>query len=341
VSHQVNRNTPGEDLWEQRVDALGLQVETSPVWAQVELLFSELAAKGLSFRPRFYVANEWGCPDGQPIIGIPFYLVDPRFHPFEEQYADDLEDDTRVLAGLRHEVGHAINYAYALHRDPEWKQLFGAFDKPYGDDYLPNPFCKNHVRHLPGWYAQKHPDEDFAETFAVWLTPGLDWRVRYAAWDVLPKLEYIDRIMKLVADATPVVDPSGATTDPNELAFTVADFYKLRAAADSAPVTQLEGLVEEDLKEIFPASGVGSDASSVLWDRRKVIMRQVSNYTGARLYVVKSILDHVAQKLRVLNLRVAPGTGKESESLIGLTAMISALTMNFLRQGHFSCKPTP
>ena len=25
--------------------------------------------------------------------------------------------------------------------------------------------------HLDPWYAQSHPDEDFAETFAVWLTP--------------------------------------------------------------------------------------------------------------------------------------------------------------------------
>ena len=80
---------------------------------------------------------------------------------------------------LRHEAGHAFNYAYALYRTPEWRDLFGPFRRPYRDDYRPVPFSRRFVRHIAGWYAQKHPDEDFAETFAVWLTPRSQWRKRY------------------------------------------------------------------------------------------------------------------------------------------------------------------
>jgi hypothetical protein len=80
---------------------------------------------------------------------------------------------------LRHEAGHAFNYAYRLYQTPEWRELFGPFNRPYRERYRPIPFDRNFVRHIEGWYAQKHPDEDFAETFAVWLTPGSRWRVRY------------------------------------------------------------------------------------------------------------------------------------------------------------------
>jgi len=113
---------------------------------------------------------------GIPLIGLPFYLVDPRFHAYEEEHADDLEDAERIMAGLRHEAGHAVTYAYRIYEDPEYTALFGDFFAVYDDDYRPGPWSRRLVRHLPGWYAQKHADEDFAETFAVWLTPGLDWR---------------------------------------------------------------------------------------------------------------------------------------------------------------------
>jgi hypothetical protein len=333
VSQQVNIRPP--DLWGQRVDELNLQIESSPIGPLVQKLYAEMEALGLSLRPPVYVANEWGCPDGLPIIGVPFYLVDPRFHAYEDQYADDLEEELRIMVGLRHEVGHAINYAYKLYLEPEWATVFGDFFAEYGDDYLPEPLSRRFVRHLPGWYAQKHPDEDFAETFAVWMTPG--WRERYQGWEALAKLEYVDRLMAKIGRQAPLIDPATVEPDPEELAFTVGEFYARRTEEDAPPLHEIGSLADDELKDIFPAEGIGTDAASVLWDRRRAIMKSVSGYTGARMYVVKSIIDHLHGRLRALILRVGPG--KEAEAVVGVTALVAALTATFLRTGHFSSSP--
>jgi len=333
VSQQVNLTQTEQDLWDQRVDELGLRFEGSPLEPLIARMYQELAQAGIDLRPPCFVANEWGCPDGLPIIGIPFYLVDPRLHGYEDEHADDLEDDERILQGLRHEAGHAVNYAYKLYTHPEWDGVFGRYDQPYHDDYHPRPFSRASVRHLPGWYAQKHPDEDFAETFAVWLTPGLNWRQKYAGWPTLAKLELVDKMMKEVGHTPPIVDPATASPDPNELAFTVGQFYTNRKAADSPPVQEIAGSLDEDLRDLFTADGIGTDAAQLLSDRRRTIMRTVSAYTGSRLYVVKAVIDTLVQRLRTLGLRAAPG--KEADATIGITAMISTLVHNFLKFGTF------
>jgi hypothetical protein len=327
--------TQTTQLWDQRVDELGISFEQSPVQPLVERLYQELATSGIDFRPLVFVANEWGCPDGIPLIGIPFYLVDPRFHPYEEEHADDLEEAERILVGLRHEAGHAINYAYRLYDDPEWQAIFGAYDKDYHDDYRPEPFSRRCVRHLPGWYAQKHPDEDFAETFAVWLTPGLDWRQKYAGWEALAKLEYMDNVLKRIGRKVPLIDPLSVTPDPDELAFTVGDYYRRRAQADAPPVDEIGSFLDDDLREIFRADGPGTDASRLLWDRRRAIMRTVSAYTGARMYVVKALVVFLVQRLRVMGVRAVG----ETDAIIAVTALVTTLTQNFVRTGHFVSPP--
>jgi hypothetical protein len=158
-------------LLSQRISELGLKLEGSPIERYVADLYRELEAKGLKrFRPPTYLTDEWGCPDEEPIIGIPFYLADAKLARLEKEI-DDVEDAREIRMYLRHEAGHAFNYAYKLYETPEWRERFGPFNRPYRDRYKPVPFDRGFVRHMEGWYAQKHPDEDFAETFAVWLTP--------------------------------------------------------------------------------------------------------------------------------------------------------------------------
>ena len=166
-------------LLPQRISRLGLKLEGSPVERYVQMLYRELERKGLRhFRPPCYLTDEWGCPDGEPIIGIPFYLADPKLARLEQEI-DDLEDEREIRMYLRHEAGHAFNYAYRLYATPEWRETFGPFNRPYRERYRPVPYARRVVRHMEGWYAQKHPDEDFAETFAVWLTPRSRWRQRF------------------------------------------------------------------------------------------------------------------------------------------------------------------
>ena len=183
-----------KSLLGERISRLGLKLEGSPMQGYVADLYRELEAKGLKrFRPPTYFTDEWGCPSEEPIIGIPFYLADANLSRLEKEF-DDLEDVREIRMYLRHEAGHAFNYAYKLFETPEWRERFGPFNRPYRDRYRPIPFHRGFVRHMEGWYAQKHPDEDFAETFAVWLTPRSRWRQRYKGWPALDKLRYVDRV---------------------------------------------------------------------------------------------------------------------------------------------------
>jgi hypothetical protein len=189
------------ELLNSRVCDLGLQVEGSPLEPHVLRLLRELAVRGLAFVPEFYLTDAWGCPDGVPAVGIPFYLADKRLARVEEEQTGEVEDAAQIMMLLRHEAGHAINYAYRLYEREGWAETFGPFTKPYRDSFRPDPSSRQFVRHIAHHrhgrtYAQKHPDEDFAETFAVWLTPRSGWRHRYRTWPALRKLQYVDRLMR-------------------------------------------------------------------------------------------------------------------------------------------------
>src|SRR3954464_15911386 len=190
-------------LLSQRISDIGLEISGTLLEQLVNQLYEELAAKGLDFKPPVYLSDEWGCPDGTPLIGVPFYRADARLERIEAEHAGAIESDEEAMRYLRHEAGHAINYAFHLHERPEFSDLFGDYARPYAEHYPADPMSRDHVRHILGWYAQKHPDEDFAETFAVWLTPGLDWRTEYADWGALRKLEWMDGVMQEIAELAP------------------------------------------------------------------------------------------------------------------------------------------
>src|SRR5579872_5973501 len=65
-------------LMRSRISDLNLQVEGSELEPLVKQLYSELDRKGLQFKPPIYLTDEWGCPEGVPIIGVPFYLASPK-----------------------------------------------------------------------------------------------------------------------------------------------------------------------------------------------------------------------------------------------------------------------
>src|SRR5262245_25588544 len=186
-----------------------LKVTVSSRWLQRRLreLYEELEQRGLWIRPHAWIANEWFSPSITPGIAIPFYLAHPRLMRLEKKMIIDVEGGTVAECRriLRHEAGHAIQYAYQLHRRRKWQQVFGRSTKRYPDYYRPNPGSRRYVQHLRLWYAQSHPDEDFAETFAVWLRPRSDWRTRYAEWPALKKLEYVDELMTEIAYTRPVI----------------------------------------------------------------------------------------------------------------------------------------
>ena len=311
----------------KRISDLGLQIRGSRVERLVDELYKELAACSISFRPPVYLSDQWGCPDGTPLIGVPFYLVDKRLERIEAEMSGSVEDDDEAMRYLRHECGHAIDYAFHFHDRPDWKKTFGSFSAPYRERYRADPFSRAHVRHILGWYAQKHPDEDFAETFAVWLTPGLDWRAEYAGWPALEKLKYIDRLMAEIRELAPEVGPPTADDLPVEsMHYTVAEHYHNEWA--SIPIGDARQF-DSDLRRIFAAHTIapsGMSAAEFIEQHYREVLVRLSYWTGEAPAVVRSLLDHLIARARALGLRVS---GLEAATLIELTAFGTAVVMNY------------
>lgn len=323
---------PGDvhDLLPVRIKELGLRLEGSPVERYVQQLFRELEGKGLQhFRPAFYLTSEWGCPSEEPVIGVPFYLADPRVAAVESA-VNDLENEREIMMYMRHEAGHAFNYAYELYKTDEWRELFGPFRRPYRDHYSFVPFSRNYVRHLEGWYAQKHPDEDFAETFAVWLTPRSKWREKYKNWPALRKLQYADRIAHEFGPQPPL-RPLGETDfTVEDMEQTIEEFYRERTRDFSLAIAALP--LDADLDDIFPRpeppDGIEPKrASDSVNQHRKEIVDKVHYWTGVRRPLVKTLVETIARKVDELNLVIDPR--RESEQIVELTVYITTLAMTF------------
>jgi hypothetical protein len=322
------------DLLGRRISHLGLRIEGSPVQPFVERLYRELERKGIKrFRPVCYLTDEWGCPDGEPVIGIPFYLADPRLAEIERA-ANDLESDREIMMYMRHEAGHAFNYAYRLHVTPVWRQLFGPYHRPYRDRYRPVPFSRKYVRHIAGWYAQKHPDEDFAETFAVWLTPRSNWRRTYRSWPAIHKLRYVERVVRVVHDREPLVPAGEFHLVVDQMKLTVGQFYErlVRHNGVAANVS-----LESDLAGFFPAKGRRRKgirpAHEVLEEFRTLLTDKVTYWTGVKREVVRALIERMVRTCKELNL--VAECGREHQYLVELTAYGTTLALNYLRSGKF------
>jgi hypothetical protein len=310
------------------ISELNLKIEGSPIERFIHQLYDELKAKGLEhFRPACYLTDEWGCPSEEPVIGVPFYLADRRVGAIEHA-VNDLEDEHEVMMYLRHEAGHAFNYAYELYNTEEWRDLFGPFRRPYRERYRFVPFSRQFVRHIAGWYAQKHPDEDFAETFAVWLTPGSDWRKKYATWGAMRKLEYVDRIARDLGPQHPLRELGEIDISVEDMDATVEDFYRENAPDDGEEVENLA--LDSDLSDIFGTGG-DSPAAELVARHRKTIVDKVNYWTGASRPLVKRLVDSIEARLSEQSLTAEPD--RSAEQLIELTVYVATLAMSHLAQG--------
>jgi hypothetical protein len=317
----------------KKVSELGLRVEGSPVEKYVTQLYHELERRGFrKFRPVCYLTDEWGCPDQQPVLGIPFYLADPKLRKLEHAI-DKLEDERQIMMYMRHEAGHVFNYAYRLYTTPEWRRLFGPFFRPYRDDYRPVPFSKKYVRHIEGWYAQKHPDEDFAETFAVWLTPRSPWRRQYKDWPVaLRKLRYVDRVSRAVADVEPIVNTGDVDITPDDIGVTVEQFYQQAARERQA---RIDIALDGHLAKVFlPRKPKESRPAADIVNRYKTeLVDNITYWTGVQRPIIRGLVESVCRNCQ--RMKLWGEVGEEARYLVEVTALITTLAMNFLTRGRF------
>jgi hypothetical protein len=328
------------ELLNTRVCDLRLAIPESPMEPMIRQVERELTLKGLVFRPSFYLSDSWGCPNEVPAVGIPFYLADRRLARIEEEQTGEIEDQRTTMMYLRHEVGHAVNYAFRLWEQPGWTDVFGRFSKPYRDVFLPDPSSRDFVRHLVHSqygrnYAQKHPDEDFAETFAVWLTPRSGWRRKYRFWPALRKLEFLSEVMRNVKE---LPTPAVSTRKPllnavQDMTLLLAEHYGQRAERYRAAA---QGYVDDKLKRVFPRlRGKGYiPACLFLHQHRLRVAHSVSAWAGLADEEVNTILDKLEDRARSLGLKLPRRKGREK--LVELTALATSLAKDFAYTGRFT-----
>ncbi len=331
LTRRTRRRTNGEPWWAEAEDAELLQVRLKDLglkiagtWLEQRMadLHRELEGRGIVARAHYWLSDEWFSPHATPGIAFPFYLAHPRLMRLERKMVLEVEGGTKreCMRILRHEAGHVIQRAYGLHRRRRWRELFGNSTTPYPDHYRPNPTSRRYVLHLRRWYAQCHPDEDFAETFAVWLSPRSNWRKRYAGWPALKKLEYVDALMKELAGTKPAPKPRIEVDPISRLSVTLAEHYedkRERYAVD------MPSIFDRELRRIFsddPAHKGASSATAVIRRNRTAIRRSVARWTGEYPVALDAALDDMIDRCRVLKLR-APG-GEERVRL-ELTALLS------------------
>jgi len=322
-----------EKLLEVRMCDLALTIEGTELEARIAHLNAELAARGLTFKPHYYLSDEWFTPDGIPGIAIPFYLAHPRLAKLEEKEMLEVEggDEASCLRILRHEAGHAIDNAYRLRRRPRRRRLFGNPAIEYPEYYTPKPYSKSFVQHLDHWYAQSHPDEDFAETFAVWLDPGSLWATRYAGWPAQRKVEYMDRLMRELARKRPLVN-SRRKVDPLErLKKTLGEHYKQKREHYGLDHPDF---YESDLRNLFsdsPQYAKNMSAASFVRRIRREVRGTVASFTDSYQYTIDQLLSKIIDRCRELNLRL---TEPEESTKIDFMVFLTVQTMNYLHSGR-------
>jgi len=318
-----------EALLGLRMCDLGLSIEGTDLEPRIAQLNAELVGRGLKVRLRYWLSDEWFTPDGVPGIAIPFYLAHPRLQKLELAQMLEVEggDPVSCLRILRHEAGHAIDNAYALRRRPTRRRLFGNPETPYPEYYTPKPYSKSFVHHLDHWYAQSHPDEDFAETFAVWLQgPGF-WRRRYRGWPAMKKLAYVDDLMKELRGATPLVYTRRTVEPLRELRITLDEYYREKKRNYT---TDHPDIYDRDLRRLFSADPKKRDselASSFLRRNRAEIRQLVARWTGEYQFTLDQVLSDIIGRCRELRLRV---TGAERRLRVDFAVLLTVQTMHFL-----------
>ena len=312
-----------EELLDLRFCDLGISIQGTLLEERIDQLHRELEAKRLEFRPHFWLSEEWFTPDGVPGIAIPFYLADSRLMQLEESQVLEVEGGTQdwCMRILRHEAGHAIDNAYRLRRRRCYREAFGNVSAPYPESYTPQPYSRSYVVNIDLWYAQSHPVEDFAETFAVWLKPRSGWRSKYAGWPALRKLHFVNELMAELREEKPQVRTRKHIEPLRLIRTTLREHYEQRrrhygvAVWDSYDheLLRLFSRDADNIRNTMPAS-------TFLRRARKRLRRDVSEWTGHYQYMIDQVLEEMIERCEVLNLRLDRDPEEvERDALVVLT----------------------
>jgi Putative zinc-binding metallo-peptidase len=332
----VSSNWPelsDEELLKLRLKDLPLDLHGTVLETRIGQLKKELSDRGLNFPLHFYLSDEWFTPDGEMSMAVPFYLAHPRLERLEKAQMLAVEGGEHewCMRILRHEAGHVIDNAYKLRLRHKRRHLFGSPAKEYPEFYAPRPYSKSFVLHLDPWYAQSHPDEDFAETFAVWLTPESNWKTRYAGWPAIKKLEYMDELMRSLAAKAPLLDKCEEVDPLRRINRTLQFHYKRKRAHYGVDHPTF---YDRDLRKLFsdaPEHASNMTAAQFLGRARGHVRKIVADWTGIYQYTIDKVLEDIILRCRELKLRVATS---EAETLQEFTVLLTVQVMNYLHSGR-------
>lgn len=337
-----NRPKPKQQAWEKlpdkelldcRICDLDLKIEGSLIEKCTDRLYREMEARELKLRPHCWLSDDWFSPDGIPGIAVPFYMSHPRLKRLEQRQMLEVEGGTEAwcMRIMRHEAGHAMDTAHRLHRRKRYKEIFGNYNAPYPDTYRPKPNSKNFVHHLEPCYAQSHPSEDFAETFAVWLNPRSGWKKDYVGWKAIKKIMLVEEIMTGLAKEKTLVK-SRAKVDPvTRIKKTLREHYAERHQRYDV---SCKNSFDYDLKKLFSQFAKtrrSKSAAAFLKKNRSDLIRCVSHWTGDYRYNIGQLVREMIERCRELDLRAG---GNEKNLKQNTVVMLTVHTMNRLHGGH-------
>lgn len=320
-------------LLDLRLCDLPLRIQGTRLEERIEKLYREMGARSLIFRPHVWLGEEWFTPDGVAGFAIPFYLAHPRLMKLERSQMLEVEgaSERECMRILRHEAGHALSNAFRLHARRAWADVFGSYRVPYPEWYQPQPNSRDYVLNLDAWYAQAHPAEDFAETFAVWLKTGTRWRRQYAGWGALRKLEYVDRLMKDLAFKPPTYNSQRRVDSLSSLKTTLREHYQKKREYYTI---HWPASYERNLYRLFsaePRHASFPSAAQFLRRFRREICDVVANGTGVHHYTINNIMRRMIVRCRELNLRL---TIPEEEARQLSIATLTMEVMQILQTGY-------
>ncbi|MEZ4223996.1 MAG: putative zinc-binding metallopeptidase [Polyangiaceae bacterium] len=322
-----------DELLKLRFCDLKLDLNESPLSERVQRLHDELEARGIRFKPHCWLSSEWFSPDGVPGVAIPFYLAHPRLAALEERQILDVEGGNPrwCMQLLRHEAGHALDTAFRIHRKKKWRDVFGSYSAPYSKFYQPKPYSKSYVLHLDMWYAQSHPAEDWAETFAVWLDPASRWRKRYRGWRAFKKLQYVDELMRELAGTTALVRCRERVESLSTLKTTLREHYDQKKARYGL---EHPSFYDRDLRRLFPPVEEGQPSRSAAAFLRRIrpeLRRRIARWTGEYQYTIDQLFGEMIYRCEELDIR---HTRDDDEAKQDALMMLTVQTMNYLHAGH-------
>ena len=323
---------PDSQLLDIRLRDLGVRIEGTWIEECLIDLYDDLERRQIRFRPHAWLSGDWFVPDRVPGIAIPFYLAHPRLMKLERRQMLEVEGGTReeMMKILRHECGHALDNAYGLTRDPRRRELFGDPSKRYPEHYRPNPASRRFVQHLRLYYAQSHPLEDFAETFAVVIgSKGGGWRRRYAEWPALKKLECVDALLDELRGQAPKHRNRERPDSLPTLNMTLREYY---AEKHNSYLASYPDIYDRDLRRLFsddPRHHRRELASRFLRRNRTEIRSLVANWTGEYQVTLEQVLKDMIGRSRELKLRAA---GPERRLKMEFAVLLTVKTMDF----HYS-----